>query len=155
MVVNLLLMGVASVAYIIGSWFGPVSLSVPTVMVSKLLFNLVIIGVVLRMDTFSKNQRVGTYCIACAILTLPDVGPEDQACQDVVRMIQARAEAHPRSPPAILSPPPWRPSSPSPVALPPCLRCEQSPPATAAPCRRSRWRSYGPYVSLRGASFAA
>ena len=45
-------------------------------MVSKLLFNLVIIGVILRMDTFSKNQRVGTYCIACAILTLPDIGPK-------------------------------------------------------------------------------
>ena len=36
-VVNLLLMLVASVAYIVGSWFGPVSLSVPVVMASKLL----------------------------------------------------------------------------------------------------------------------
>merc|ERR1719272_709342 len=72
-------MGVASVAYIAGSFYGPVALSVPTVMVSKLLFNLLIIGFVLRMDTFSKNQKVGTYCIACAILTLPSIGPKDQA----------------------------------------------------------------------------
>tara|TARA_B100000795_G_scaffold206830_1_gene160276 strand:+ start:589 stop:1227 length:639 start_codon:yes stop_codon:yes gene_type:complete len=79
MAVNLSLMAIASVAYIVGSFYGPVALSVPTVMVSKLLFNLVIIGFVLRMDTFSKNQKVGTYCIACAILTLPSIGPKDQA----------------------------------------------------------------------------
>ena len=34
-------MGVASVLYVVGSWFGPVSISVPTVMVSKGLSNLV------------------------------------------------------------------------------------------------------------------
>ena len=78
MILNLSLMAVASVAYIVGSFYGPVALSVPTVMVSKLLFNLLIIGFVLRMDTFSKNQKVGTYCIACAILTLPSIGPSDQ-----------------------------------------------------------------------------
>ena len=88
MVANLSLMGIASGAYVIGSWFGAVSLSVPTVMVSKLLFNLLIIGVILRMDSFSKNQRVGTYCIACAIMTLPAVGPEDQPGQDILCMIQ-------------------------------------------------------------------
>ena len=38
LVANLLLMAVASVTYIVGSWFGPVSLSVPTVMVSKLMW---------------------------------------------------------------------------------------------------------------------
>ena len=61
MVLNLVLMGVASVAYIVGSWFGPVSLSVPVVMVSKLLFNMVLMGLVLRMTSFSKDQQVGTY----------------------------------------------------------------------------------------------
>lgn len=75
-VVNLLLMGVASVAYIVGSWFGPVSLSVPVVMASKLLFNLLIVGVVLKMENFNKNQRVGTYVIAFAIFALPEVGPK-------------------------------------------------------------------------------
>jgi len=121
MVVNLLLMGVASVAYIIGSWFGPVSLSVPTVMVSKLLFNLIIIGVILRMDTFSKNQRVGTYCIACAILTLPDVGPGEQECQDIIRMIQvcprAQSPPPPTSPPLSSHPLPY-PSLPLPSRFP-------------------------------------
>lgn len=75
-VVNLLLMGVASVAYIVGSWFGPVSLSVPVVMASKLLFNLLIVGVVLKMENFQKAQRVGTYVIAFAIFALPEVGPK-------------------------------------------------------------------------------
>ena len=58
--VNLALMGVASVLYVVGSWFGPVSISVPTVMVSKLLSNLVIMGLVLRMADFPKAQQVGT-----------------------------------------------------------------------------------------------
>ena len=128
MVSNLSLMGVASVAYIIGSWFGPVSLAVPTIMVSKLLCNLVvraprgatelrspqatkneaprfepgrpssalspararrqIMGVILRMDTFSKEQQVGVYCITCAILTLPEIGPRDQDCIDVPKLLQ-------------------------------------------------------------------
>lgn len=130
MVVNLLLMGVASVAYIVGSWFGPVSLSVPTVMVSKLLFNLIIIGVILRMDTFSKNQRVGTYCIACAILTLPDVGPKDQPCQDVIRMIQVGilAAAHlPASTPPRLPPPASQTRISSPRPAPPASSVLRSP----------------------------
>ncbi|KAL1512255.1 hypothetical protein AB1Y20_005517 [Prymnesium parvum] len=88
MAMNLLLMLVASIAYIVGSWYGPVSLSVPTVMVSKLLFNLLIMGVVLRMDRFSKDQQVGTYCIACAILTLPEVGPTDQPGADVLALVR-------------------------------------------------------------------
>ena len=55
---------IASVAYIVGSWFGPVSLAVPTVMISKLLFNLIIMGAVLRMADFPREQRIGTYTIA-------------------------------------------------------------------------------------------
>ena len=87
-VVNLLLMAVASVAYIVGSWFGPVSLSVPVVMASKLLFNMLVVGVVLRMERFDKNQRVGTYVIAFAIVALPEVGPQPIADQDPVSLIQ-------------------------------------------------------------------
>ena len=58
MVLNLVLMGVASVAYIVGSWFGPVSLLAPVVMVSKLLFTMVLMGLVLRMTSLSKDQQV-------------------------------------------------------------------------------------------------
>ena len=57
MVLNLSLMAVASVVYIAGSWFGPVTLSVPTVMISKLLFNMVLMGLVLRMANFTKDQH--------------------------------------------------------------------------------------------------
>ena len=31
-------------------------------------------------------EQVGTFCIACAILTLPDVGPRDQPGQVRVRV---------------------------------------------------------------------
>lgn len=87
LVANLALMGIASVAYIVGSWFGPVSLSVPTVMVSKLLFNLGVMGSVLKMQKFTKAQKVGTYCIATAIITLPDVGPSEQPGQDALALV--------------------------------------------------------------------
>ena len=76
--------------------------------------NLLLMGAVLRMDKFSKDQQVdptqascppdaplsqtialeslrrqvGTYCIACAILTLPDVGPSDQPDLDVLWLVQ-------------------------------------------------------------------
>lgn len=91
---NLALMAIASVAYIVGSWFGPVSLSVPTVMVAKLLFNLMVMGSVLHMEAFSKAQKVGTYCIAAAIITLPDVGPTEQPNQDAIALVS--------EPPAII-----------------------------------------------------
>ncbi|KAL1503476.1 hypothetical protein AB1Y20_011960 [Prymnesium parvum] len=87
MVANLGLMGIASIAYIVGSWFGPVSLAVPTIMVSKLLCNQIIMGAVLRMDSFSREQQIGVYCITCAILTLPEIGPTDQGCIDAEALI--------------------------------------------------------------------
>ncbi|KAL1524780.1 hypothetical protein AB1Y20_019662 [Prymnesium parvum] len=91
LVANLAIMVFASLAYITGSWFGPVSLSVPVVMVSKLLSNMGIMGLILRMDNFSREQQVGTYCITCAILALPDVGPSDQPELDALDLVQAPA----------------------------------------------------------------
>ena len=82
------LMAFASVSYVAGSWFGPVSIAVPSIMVSKLLGNLCFMGVILRMEDFTKEQQIGTYCITCAILTLPEVGPSDQDCIDVEHLIQ-------------------------------------------------------------------
>ena len=89
LLLNLVLMLVASVAYIVGQWFGPVSLAVPIVMVSKLLFNMIYVGFVLRMSTFPREQKIGTYCIACAISTLPDLGARDQDCVDAVKLVKA------------------------------------------------------------------
>ena len=86
-VINLVLMGIASIAYILGSWYGPVSLSVPVVMVSKLLFNLIMVGSVLRMESFSKDQRVGVYVICFAIFALPEVGPGPQPEQNVTALL--------------------------------------------------------------------
>ena len=52
-------MGVASVLYVVGSWFGPVSISVPTVMVSKLLSNLVTLTLTLT-PTPTPNPNPST-----------------------------------------------------------------------------------------------
>ena len=81
-VANLLLMLLASGFYVLGQSYGSVSLAVPTIMASKLLCNLVLMGAILRMDEFSREQQVGVYCIVCAILTLPEIGPSDQDCLD-------------------------------------------------------------------------
>ena len=84
-------------AYVIGSWYGPVSISVPVVMISKLLFNMIIVGAVLKLEHFDKNQRVGTYVIAFAIVALPEVGPQPIAEQkDPIALIQVRVQSYPR-----------------------------------------------------------
>lgn len=49
----------------------------------------VIMGLILRMSEFPKEQQVGTFCITCAILTLPDVGPTDQEGQDAISLVSA------------------------------------------------------------------
>jgi hypothetical protein len=116
MVANLSLMVVGSVCYVVGAFFGPVSLSVPVAqvsrgstprftsahssmlmprartshgrLVSKLLFNMLIMGTVLRMTEFTKDQKVGTYCIMLAIATLPELGPADQPLLDPLCLVQ-------------------------------------------------------------------
>ena len=87
LVANLGLMAFASGAYIVGSFFGPVSISVPVALVSKLLFNMIIMGAVLRMASFTKDQKVGTYCITLAILCLPELGPTDQPNLDPITLV--------------------------------------------------------------------
>ena len=109
MALNLALMGVASVAYIVGSWYGPVSLSVrrhglevaadgrgaPHGQILKgpaggpnpgLLPTRCPLSQTIALE--SLRRQVGTYCIACAILTLPDVGPSDQPDLDVLWLVQ-------------------------------------------------------------------
>ena len=51
--------------YIVGSWFGPVSLSVPTVMVSKLVGNMAIMGAVL--DACSLRDKASGSTSACSV----------------------------------------------------------------------------------------
>ena len=56
-------------------------------MAAKLMGNLFIMGIILRMDDFTKEQQIGVYCITCAILTLPEVGPSDQDCIDARHLV--------------------------------------------------------------------
>ena len=56
-------------------------------MASKLLINMFIVGAVLQMEHFGKEQRVGTYVIAFAIFALPEVGPEPIPDQNVMGLL--------------------------------------------------------------------
>jgi hypothetical protein len=50
---------------------------------------MLIVGTVLKMTDYTKEQVIGTICITCAILMLPDVGPQEQPVEDVMVLIGA------------------------------------------------------------------
>lgn len=70
------------------TWFGPVSIVVPTAASAQLLFNMVMFSVVLGLESFSKEMRVGAYVVVLAAILLPVVGPGVQIDQDVYRLMQ-------------------------------------------------------------------
>eukprot|EP00966_Prymnesium_polylepis_P280869 6489747-Prymnesium_polylepis.1 len=74
---NVVVMLCAVGTYTLGSGFGPVSISVPAAMAGKLLWNLVFLWPLLRMQVFSKSEQVGTFVMVMSIVALPGVGPSD------------------------------------------------------------------------------
>jgi hypothetical protein len=84
MVVNIVLSLTMVGVYTVGSFFGPVSLSVPAAMASKLVWNMLFLGIVLRMTNFAKEARVGTYILVFSIVAIPGVGPSDQPDLDII-----------------------------------------------------------------------
>jgi len=84
---NLFCVLASAVAVVTGSWFGPVSLSVPAFFCAKLLGNLVVMSCVLRIHNPAKAERVGTFILAFVVLALADVGPAPQPEQDVLYLI--------------------------------------------------------------------
>jgi len=84
---HVLLLGVAAVVSIVGSFFGPVSIAVPVQTGSQLLFNVVAMGAVLKMRNFDKAQRTGTYVVFFSVLSLIDVGPGLQDNQNVMELL--------------------------------------------------------------------
>ena len=82
---NVALMLLAVAVYTVGSFFGPVSLSVPAAMAAKLMWNMVELGVVLRMSEFAKEARVGTYILIISIVAMPGIGPTDQPDLDILQ----------------------------------------------------------------------
>jgi hypothetical protein len=81
------LLAIAAVVSIVGSVHGPVSIAVPVQTGSALLFNVIAMGLVLKMRTFDKVQRTGTYVVFFSVLSLIDVGPSTQDGQDVVKLL--------------------------------------------------------------------
>eukprot|EP00527_Entomoneis_sp_CCMP2396_P008077 CAMPEP_0198153678 /NCGR_PEP_ID=MMETSP1443-20131203/65220_1 /TAXON_ID=186043 /ORGANISM="Entomoneis sp., Strain CCMP2396" /LENGTH=355 /DNA_ID=CAMNT_0043820093 /DNA_START=43 /DNA_END=1107 /DNA_ORIENTATION=- len=73
-------------SHLVATWFGPVSIVVPFFYSSTLLSNMLIFGVLLGTEHFSKLMRVGSYVIVVAVILLPVVGPEAQENQDIIAL---------------------------------------------------------------------
>eukprot|EP00550_Attheya_septentrionalis_P013591 CAMPEP_0198305860 /NCGR_PEP_ID=MMETSP1449-20131203/58123_1 /TAXON_ID=420275 /ORGANISM="Attheya septentrionalis, Strain CCMP2084" /LENGTH=481 /DNA_ID=CAMNT_0044008403 /DNA_START=457 /DNA_END=1902 /DNA_ORIENTATION=- len=71
------------VGNLLAPWFGPVSLVAPTFLAAQLLANMVLYGVVLGLESFTKDMRIGTYVIVVGAILLPVVGPQIQNDQDI------------------------------------------------------------------------
>ena len=80
-------LGIA-IATIAATWYGPVSIAVPTGASAQLLFNMVMFGVFLGLESFSKEMRVGAYVVVLAAILLPVVGPGVQENQDILLLLQ-------------------------------------------------------------------
>jgi len=63
LVLNIILQLANSAVNVIASWFGPVSVVLPTILSAQLLFNMVVFGLLIRLEKFSKETRVGTYVL--------------------------------------------------------------------------------------------
>mmetsp|Transcript_13754 Transcript_13754/g.19220 ORF Transcript_13754/g.19220 Transcript_13754/m.19220 type:complete len:380 (+) Transcript_13754:198-1337(+) len=68
-------------------WFGPVSIVAPIYFSSTLIANILIFGILLGLECFTKNMRVGTYVIAVATVMLPIVGPGVQQEQQFDELV--------------------------------------------------------------------
>jgi hypothetical protein len=67
--------------------FGPVSIVVPVRVGSQLLFNMIIFGLISKMESFDKSARVGTYFVAIGAFLISIVGPTTQE-QDPMELLR-------------------------------------------------------------------
>jgi hypothetical protein len=86
---HIVLISISALISMMGTFFGPVSIAVPVLTGSQLMFNVVAMGVILRMRTFDKAQRVGTYVVFLSVLSLIDVGPGVQDGQDLMSLLES------------------------------------------------------------------
>lgn len=77
-----------AMATIAATWYGPVSIVVPTGSSAQLLFNMVMFGIILGLESFSKEMRVGAYVVVLAAILLPVVGPGTQEDQDILALLR-------------------------------------------------------------------
>ena len=85
--VHVFLLTIAAVISVVGTFFGPVSIAIPVQTGSQLLFNVIAMGIVLKMRAFNKAQRTGTYVVFFSVLSLIDAGPDTQDGQDVMELL--------------------------------------------------------------------
>jgi hypothetical protein len=69
------------------TWFGPVSIVGPLFYGAEMVANLVLFGVVLGLENFTKEMQIGTYQIVVAVTLLVRVGPGTQTDQDLVSLM--------------------------------------------------------------------
>eukprot|EP00977_Amphora_coffeiformis_P008289 scaffold1878_cov170-Amphora_coffeaeformis.AAC.2 len=82
---NLALQAIGSLlSHLIATWYGPISIVVPFFYSSTLLSNILIFGVIMGTEVWTKTMRVGSYVIVVAVILLPVVGPTTQDNQDIV-----------------------------------------------------------------------
>jgi len=82
---NLGLQAIGSLlSHLIATWYGPISIVVPFFYSSTLLSNILIFGVIMGTEVWTKTMRVGSYVIVVAVILLPVVGPTTQDNQDIV-----------------------------------------------------------------------
>ena len=84
---HVLILAVAAFVSIIGSFYGPISIAIPVQTGATLLFNVIAMGIVLKMRAFNKAQRTGTYVVFFSVLSLIDVGPSPQDGQNVIELL--------------------------------------------------------------------
>lgn len=84
---HVIILALAAVASIVGTFFGPVSIAVPVQTGAQLLFNVIAMGLILQMRIFNKAQRTGTYVVFFSVLSLIDVGPDIQNNQDIIALL--------------------------------------------------------------------
>jgi hypothetical protein len=74
---------------ILSTFFGPISVAVPISMTTQLLTNMLIFGAILKLETVTKEIRVGTFvnCVAVVLLIFTGAESHDQN-QDILSMLQ-------------------------------------------------------------------
>lgn len=84
---NLFLASLIAGFNILGAIYGPVSIVMPTIQSSILLFNMIIFGAVMGIDQFTRPMIVGTLVMTTAAVLLPVVGPTVQNDQDLEELL--------------------------------------------------------------------
>jgi len=78
----------STIGNLFAPWFGPVSLVGPVFLSSQLLANMLVFGIILGIEMFTKDMQVGTYVVVIAVILLPIVGPTAQEDQDIATLLE-------------------------------------------------------------------